>query len=118
MIARILPHAQWCAWYFSLDIEMTHKSLPRARIQGNLDGLCGVYAVFNSVRNLTSTRLDSDEERELFRQLISKLGSERRLEDALCSGITFQPLGGLIDAASDFLETTHRNPLRRQIAFR
>ncbi|MCA1288642.1 hypothetical protein [Salipiger bermudensis] len=97
---------------------MPHKSLPRARIQGNLDGLCGVYAVVNSVRHITPTRLDGDEERELFRQLIAKLGEERRLEDALCSGMTIQPLGRLVDAASDFLGTRRGYRLRRQLAFR
>ncbi len=97
---------------------MSHKSLPRARIQGNLDGLCGVYAVVNAVRNLAPTRLNGDEERELFRQLIAKLGEERRLEDALCNGMTVQPLGRLIDSADEFLQINRGHRLSRQLAFR
>ncbi len=97
---------------------MSQKSLPRARIQGNLDGLCGVYAVVNAIRNLAPTRLNSEEERELFRQLIVKLGEERRLEDALCNGMTVQPLGRLIDSASEFLQTNRGHRLSRQLAFR
>lgn len=97
---------------------MSRKSLPRARIQGNLDGLCGVYAVVNSVRNMSPKRLNSDLEKELFRQLIGTLGEEGRLEDALCNGMTVQPLGRLIDAASSFLQTTQDTLLVRQLAFR
>lgn len=97
---------------------MQRKSLPRARIQGNLDGLCGVYAVVNSVRNMISKRLNGEEEKELFRQLIAKLGEEGRLEDALCNGMTVQPLGRLIDSASLFLQTKRGNCLNRQLAFR
>lgn len=97
---------------------MPRKSLPRARIQGNLDGLCGVYAVVNSVRNMSPKRLNGEEEKELFRQLIARLGEESRLEDALCNGITVQPLGRLIDCASSFLQTKQGNRLNRNLAFR
>ena len=57
---------------------MPRKSLPRARIQGNLDGLCGVYAVVNSVRNLSPTRFTRVEEKELFCQLMALLQNFRR----------------------------------------
>ena len=97
---------------------MPRKSLPRARIQGNLDGLCGVYAVVNSVRNMSPKRLNGDQEKDLFRQLIGMLGEEDRLEDALCNGMTVRPLGRLIDAASSFLQSTHGTRLGRQLAFR
>lgn len=96
---------------------MPRKSLPRARIQGNLDGLCGVYAVVNSVRNLSPKRLKSVEEKELFRQLIAKLGEEGRLEDALCHGMTVQPLGRLIDCATEFLEINWGCTISRRLAF-
>lgn len=97
---------------------MPRKSLPRARIQGNLDGLCGVYAVVNSVRNMNPKKLNGDLEKELFRKLIGTLGEEDRLEDALCNGMTVQPLGRLIDAASSFLQTAYGTRLGRKLAFR
>ena len=97
---------------------MPRNSLPRARIQGNLDGLCGVYAVVNSVRNLSPKRLNGEDERKLFRQLIAKLGEEDRLADALCNGMTVQPLGRLIDSASEFLRGNRGHRLSRQLAFR
>ena len=97
---------------------MPRKSLPRARIQGNLDGLCGVYAVVNAVRNISPKRLNGGQEKELFRQLIGMLGNESRLEDAICNGMTVQPLGRLIDAASLFLQATHGTRLGRHLAFR
>lgn len=96
---------------------MPRKSLPRARIQGNLDGLCGVYAVVNSVRNLSPTRFTRVEEKELFCQLIAKLGEEGRLEDALCHGMKVRLLGRLIDAAIEFLETNRKYRLSRELAF-
>lgn len=118
MIAQRLSQAIAWSRHISADGNLSRKSLPRARIQGNLDGLCGVYAVVNSVRNMSPRRLKGEEEKELFRKLIAALGEEGRLEETLCTGMTVQPLGRLIDRASSFLVSRTDCSLGRQLAFR
>ena len=75
---------------------MTKKIL-RARIQGNLDCLCGIYSVVNASLYLSRPNLDNDHIQKLFRSLISELADEGQLEDALFQGIAVQRLGHLIN---------------------
>ncbi len=96
---------------------MTKKSISRARIQGNLDGLCGVYSIVNSALNLHSPNLNKESTKELFRVLCSALKHEKKLLDALLDGITVRPLGELIDHASDFTDKKYRIRILRRIAF-
>jgi len=97
---------------------MPDKAFKRARIQGNLDGLCGLYAVVNAVRHMAPKRVAGERERELFHRLIAVLAEEDRLLDVICEGMTVEPLGRLVDEASRFLEETQKRGLARKLQFR
>jgi hypothetical protein len=71
--------------------------------QGDLDGLCGVYAIINAVR-LVCSELDSESCDALFRILVTTL--ERRGPTARCaiwSGLGLQMLRLLIHRAITFV---------------
>lgn len=97
---------------------MSGRSIPRARMQGNLDGLCGVYSVVNSSIHLSRRRLTEDQIKNLFRKLCSQLAQEGRLDDALFDGMTVRTLGRLIDASSAYLKEEGCGDLRRKMAFK
>jgi len=109
------------AWHnFRLTMAgnlMSRKSVARARMQGNLDGLCGVYSVVNASLRLIPSQWTEDQVRSLFRRLCSQLAAEGRLEDTLFEGMTVRVLGRLIDAASEFMKTEKGISINRKIAF-
>lgn len=96
---------------------MSERSIHRARMQGNLDGLCGVYSVVNASLHLSRRRLNQDQVKQLFRKLCSQLGRDRRLEDTLFDGMNFRTLGKLITTAATYLNEEGCGHLRRKIAF-
>lgn len=94
---------------------MHRRALANARVQGSLDGLCGLYAVVNAVRSIAARRLTGLQEAELFRLLIARLGEEGLLEAAICNGIAVPILGLLIDSASMFLLHTEGRGLSKEL---
>ena len=88
--------------------------------QGNLDSLCGVYAVINSVKAVASTsgcRLTRGECKELFRQLCQVLADGGRLEDALTDGTTIRTFQAMTRRAHDWLAAERRVVLGSRRAF-
>ncbi len=69
----------------------------RAYRQGDLDGLCGVYAVVNAVRYVE--RLKEDQCEVVFRRLIKTLAQGSRPHVPLLWGMGFRKLKGLVAAA-------------------
>ncbi|NPD16710.1 hypothetical protein HOY34_16070 [Xinfangfangia sp. D13-10-4-6] len=94
------------------------KSAPRARMQGNLDGLCGVYSVVNTTLQLSPKRLSDKQTRGLFHCLCTQLEAEGRLVDALVEGMTVRVLARLLDAASGFLNNETGVRICRKLAYR
>ncbi|MFM2045037.1 MAG: hypothetical protein RLY86_3613 [Pseudomonadota bacterium] len=86
-------------------------------MQGNLDGLCGVYSVVNASLHLSRKRLTQDQTKDLFRRLCAQLGEEGRLEDTLFDGMTVRTLGRLIDTSSEFLKEEGCGGIHRKVAF-
>ena len=88
----------------------------RAFRQGDLDGLCGVYAVVNALRYLF--QLKEDHCRALFATLIKALHrSRRRPHHPILWGMSFSTLKRLIEAAQtckvlDHAQTFQARPLR------
>ena len=71
----------------------------RAYRQGDLDGLCGVYAVVNAARHVL--RLRDEQCQQLFEKLIKALEqNSRSLHQHLLRGICFRQLKQLVMAAS------------------
>lgn len=93
------------------------SSKPRARCQGSLDGLCGVYSVVNSVIHIAPRPLGREDVQDLFRTLCRALAEEGRLEDALVDGMTIRVLCRLIDRASELVENQKGFALQRRMAF-
>jgi hypothetical protein len=87
----------------------------RAFRQGDLDGLCGVYAVVNALRYLFG--LKEDHCRALFAALIKALHRSRRPHHPILWGMSFATLKRLIEAAQtckvlDGAQTFQARPLR------
>ena len=88
----------------------------RAFRQGDLDGLCGVYAVVNALRYLFGLR--EDHCRALFAALIKALHRRcRRPHHPILWGMSFSTLKRLIEAAQtcqvlDGAQTFQARPLR------
>tara|TARA_R110002124_G_C8925902_1_gene511632 strand:+ start:1301 stop:1855 length:555 start_codon:yes stop_codon:yes gene_type:complete len=95
---------------------MALERMQRVRLQGNLDGLCGVYSVVNA--SAFQMRLDDTQTKKLFEKLCEHLGDEGRLEDALCQGMYFKTLGRLIDVSSEFLQSEALGKIQRGVKFR
>ena len=64
-------------------------AVPRPFEQGDLDGLCGVYAVVNAVRHAAypHRRLSAAESRGLFAALLAELADEGRLRGFVAAGL-------------------------------
>jgi hypothetical protein len=88
----------------------------RAFRQGDLDGLCGVYAIINALRYLF--QLKEDHCRALFAALIKALHRRcRRPHHPILWGMSFSTLKRLIEAAQtckvlDGAQTFQARPLR------
>lgn len=107
---------------------MAGKTETRPKMQGNLDGLCGMYAVVNMAikicpRVLTAKAprgvADVPQTQELFRTLCNTLSKEKNQEmaDLLVDGVDFDILGRLIEAASKFLGEHHGLRIKHEKAF-
>ena len=88
--------------------------------QGNLDTLCGVYAVINSVKAVASTkgcRLTRGECVVLFRVLCRTLADGGRLEDALTEGTTIRTFQSMTRRAQEWLAAERGLVLSSRRAF-
>lgn len=82
--------------------------LPAPFQQGNLDGLCGVYAIINAARLLAQRRrLPKAVWLELFEALTERLQDDGALSDAVPNGIATRQLRGLLAHACTWLATEH-----------
>jgi len=78
-----------------------------AKQQGDLDGLCGVYAVLNAVASLAS-QFGRDQQAELFEQLIEAVYEQRkgqkgkRVVSFVYRGVGPEDVGAMLDVASKF----------------
>jgi len=107
--------------------KMTKKPVMRARLQGNLDGLCGLYAIVNALRTVVGTRdLDEACERDLFRHLTSELVARTKptrrdataLVEAICCGVDEDFVEALIGSSLGFLKAELNIVVRCETAFR
>ena len=87
----------------------------RAARQGSLDGLCGVYAVINSLEPAGVT-LHRSLQRELFQQLVYSLGASALLA-AMHDGMDALTLQGAAQLAFGWLAATHDTALEVELPF-
>ena len=84
--------------------------------QGELDGLCGVYAIVNAVEN-TVAGWKKEDANGLFNHLVTRLSGQGRLHTAMADGIGVRELCRLIDHAGAYLADEYGLSLKRHIAF-
>ena len=87
----------------------------RAARQGSLDGLCGIYAVVNSL-DLVGVHLGRRELREVFRQLVYSLGAAALLE-AMSEGLDALTLRAAAELAFGWLAARHAVTLEVSLPF-
>jgi hypothetical protein len=82
---------------------------PRPFEQGDLDGLCGVYAVVNAARLAAHPhrRLRAAECRGLFAALLEELADEGRLRGFVAAGLGNRVLARLLRRAGRWLRKRH-----------
>lgn len=73
--------------------------------QGDLDSLCGVYAVVNAFNNLCY--LDKIEREALFKHLIMVLEEEKRIAGAIVGGTTKWEIDLLVKSAIEYTKQKH-----------
>jgi hypothetical protein len=93
---------------------------PRPALQGELDGLCGVYAVVNAIQWVLHTghaaanasrnvkRLTKCERQALFDKLVTALGEKRPLAKFVTGGISSVELTRLLNIGREWV-ARHRN---------
>lgn len=84
--------------------------------QGELDGLCGVYAIVNAVE-ASVTGWNKQNADGLFKHLVTRLSGEGRLHMAMADGIGVRELCRLIDYAGAYLADEYGLSLKRRNAF-
>src|SRR5690242_7486380 len=71
--------------------------------QGDLDALCGVYAVINALRLIAPDRVDDRISDALFRALLRNFAAENGLFAAAVDGISDRSMGTNLTVACDLL---------------
>lgn len=84
--------------------------------QGELDGLCGVYAIVNAVEATVAGWNKADAE-GLFQHLVTSLSSQGKLHTAMAEGLGRLELCRLIDYADAYLADEYGLRLKRRVAF-
>lgn len=84
--------------------------------QGELDGLCGVYAIVNAVE-ATVVGWNKADAAGLFQHLIACLSLRCRLDTVMAEGLGMRELCRLIDLASAYLADEYGFQLKRRMAF-
>ena len=77
--------------------------------QGDLDGLCGIYAIVNAIRWAlgTSSDLDDEDWQALFASLLRAAEKQSGTASAVTSGINTRPLRSLMRKAADYMADQH-----------
>ncbi len=70
--------------------------MQKAYYQGDLDGLCGVYAIINAVDVLCGP-LDMDHAQSLFKQILRYLSTQVPIAERLSDGLTLNDVAGIIN---------------------
>lgn len=83
--------------------------------QGTLDGLCGIYAIINSIELISRKKLVRDERAKLFVKLVSLLDDGRFIGEIVHEGIGFRKLGELFDVATRDLKARSKKSLSRRV---
>jgi hypothetical protein len=85
-----------------------HRGEIRPYRQGDMDGLCGLYAVINAVRLVAAPhrRLDDDACDELFAKLVGVLARHDQLRQAVSSGLARDDVARLLEGAQRWLDRT------------
>jgi hypothetical protein len=93
--------------------------------QGNLDGLCGIYGIINSIRwGLRHEKaLTKRQSRRLYVRLIQHLEDQELLAAALETGLCIPEISQLLHAAKEWLAESdillkHQKPFHRQKAIK
>ncbi len=84
--------------------------------QGELDGLCGVYAIINAVEASVTGWKKTDAD-GLFQHLVARLSKRSRLDTAMAKGLEVRELCRLIDYAAAYLVEEYGIQLKRRMAF-
>ncbi len=84
--------------------------------QGQLDGLCGVYAIVNAIE-ATVANWDRTDAQSLFHFLTTSLTAEGKLPGIMALGMGRRDLGQLIDHADTYLAAHYGLRLTRRFAF-
>jgi len=84
-------------------------AVPRPFEQGDLDGLCGVYAVVNATRLAAHPhrRLRAADCHELFAALLAELAGEGRLRGFVAAGLGTRVMARLLRRAERWLRKRH-----------
>jgi hypothetical protein len=94
--------------------------VPKPLEQGDLDGLCGVYAVVNATRLATHPhrRLRAADCADLFAALLAELADEGRLRGFVAAGLGPRVLARLLRKADRWLRRRHGLALEVRRPFR
>jgi hypothetical protein len=82
---------------------------PKPYQQGDLDALCGVYAIINGLRNATSTLGQADRVSwdTLYELLLMAVDQEGGLVEVMCRGIGRRVFAHCLDTARHYLSQRH-----------
>lgn len=86
-----------------------HSTVPRPYKQGNLDSLCGIYAIINACRHACAS-LETKKQLgswELFTVLVDALEERGKLTTVLCYGISAKDHNHLLTIAAKFMLGKH-----------
>jgi hypothetical protein len=90
--------------------------LSALNLQGELDGLCGMYAVVNAFARIGGRRLSVANHRDIFHLMAKRLAKEGNFADMLVEGMRFRSLGKIIDVASEYVENACGVKVHRRIS--
>lgn len=102
---------------FSSKAQKKGKRKPiKPKIQGDLDGLCGVYSVINAMRAVCK-RKHVDKER-LFKHLLHTLEKDTSIKDAMLTGTYKSHIDHMLKAATTYIGKKHGSKIAVQPLFK
>jgi len=85
------------------------------RLQGDMDGLCGIYSILNATTYLSPRPLDDKEEEALFWALASSI---KRWPHVLKTGLTVREIPKAVKTASKWLQKSRGATLECSLPFK